>query len=228
MIQRPVAPPTGDGFRYLVCDQGSAEWHQARAGVITASMFGTIMDTPKRGNERYNAAARKYAADKAIERISGKPLSDEMGEGFKTWQMRRGNEKEPLARAEYIAHIGNDVTEAGFCMSMDGKFGASADGFIAPDGTCEIKCFVASEKLLRIWLENDVEDVMPQIQGQLWLSGRRWCDFCLYAPQLANVGKTLYVQRVMRDDEYIGILELALLEFDGFVDEQVVAMRGAS
>lgn len=218
-------PPIG--FRYVECEQGTPEWHLARAGVITASMFGTILDTPKRGNERYNDKARKYATDKAIERISGKPLSDEMGEGFKTWQMRRGNEKEPMARAEYIAKTGNDVTPAGFCVSMDGRFGASSDGFIGDKGTCEVKCFVASNKLMRIWVDGDLDEEMPQIQGELWLSGREWCDFCLYAPQLDAIGKKLYVKRVPRDDNYIEVMELALLEFDALVDEHVQAMKAA-
>lgn len=213
------------GFIYIPCEQQSPEWHEHRAGVITASMFGVILATTKKG---YSAAAEKYATNKAIERISGKPLSDEMGEGYKTWQMRRGNEKEPLARIEYTHRTGSQVDAAGLCLSMDRRFGASCDGFVGDKGTVEIKCLVASDKLVRTWVDNDITEFIPQVQGELWLSGREWCDFCLYAPQLANVGKTLYIQRVERDDNYIEEMELELLAFNAYVDEHVQALRSAT
>lgn len=215
------------GFIYIPCEQGSAEWHEHRAGTVTASMFQTIMDVPTRGKERYSSDARKYAMNKAIERISKKPLSDEMGEGFKTWQMRRGNEKEPLARIELMHRKGYVIEEAGICLSMDRKFGASSDGFIGQDGSCEIKCLVASDRLMRVWVDDDIDEFFAQIQGCLWLSGRQWCDFCLYAPQLANIGKTLYTKRVMRDDNYIETLELQLIEFDQYIEEFVAALTAA-
>ncbi len=215
------------GFVYIECEQGSADWHAHRAGTITASMFQAVLDVPARGKERYSSEARKYAMNKAVERISKKPLSDEMGEGYKTWQMRRGNEKEPLARIELMHRMGYFVKPAGICLSMDRKFGASSDGFIDEDGSCEIKALVASDRLFKVLVDGNIDDFYAQIQGCLWLSGRQWCDFCLYAPQLANVGKTLYVQRVQRDDNFIEDMELQLIEFDQYVDKHVAAMTAA-
>jgi exodeoxyribonuclease (lambda-induced) len=215
------------GFIYIPCEQGSADWHQHRAGVITASMFGEILEIPARGKERYNAKARRYATNKAIERISGKPLNDEM-EGFTSWAMKRGNEKEPLARIEYVARTGSIVDPAGICLSMDKRFGASSDGFVGDKGSCEIKCLVASEKLFQTWVDGSHEEYLPQIQGCLWLSGREWCDFCMYAPQLSAIGKTLYIQRIPRDDDYIEKMELELLAFNALVEEHVHALRSAA
>ena len=81
------------------CEQGSEEWHLARAGVPTASMFKVARSRLKSGKNQgqFTEAAKDYAFRLAIERISGKPLD----EGFETWQMKRGHELEPAAR---LAH----------------------------------------------------------------------------------------------------------------------------
>ena len=70
--------------------QGSPEWHAARAGVITASMFKVARGKLKTGKNAggFKEDAKDYAFRLAIERISGKPLD----EGFETWQMKRGHE----------------------------------------------------------------------------------------------------------------------------------------
>ena len=70
--------------------QGSEDWHKARAGKVTASMFKTARERLKSGKDKgsFTKAARDYAFRLAVERISGLPLD----EGFETWQMRRGHE----------------------------------------------------------------------------------------------------------------------------------------
>jgi len=49
---------------------------------------------------------------------------------------------------------------------------------------------------------------VPQVQGQLWVTGRRWCDFFSYHP---NFDARLI--RVHRDEEYIGKLRDAVMRF---------------
>lgn len=129
-------------MKLVYCDQGSPEWHAARAGCITASMFKTARAKLKRSGEPTEAAL-DYAFATAIERISGAPLD----EGFETWQMRRGHELEPAARLAHEAAAGVIVQRAGFVTTDDGTFGASADGLIDEDGGSEYKCLVAPEKL---------------------------------------------------------------------------------
>ena len=79
------------------CEQGSPEWHQARAGCITASMFKVARKRLKSGANKgeFTEEAKNYAFRLAVERISGTPLD----EGFQTWQMKRGHELEPEAQA---------------------------------------------------------------------------------------------------------------------------------
>ena len=248
----------------LSCAQGSPEWHRARAGVITASMFSVARsrvdglteqqqqyvdairagasEADARAAAGYKAApradavyraidgetvgkpsdtAKAYAFRLAIERISGEPLD----EGFETWQMRRGHELEPDARREHEIHSGHVVQRAGFVLTEDRLFGASADGLIGQDGGSEYKCLVSPERLRSVLIDGDDSEFMDQVQGSMWITGRRWWDFCLYCPALALIGKQLSQRRVERDDAYIETLVADLAEFEKLVSENEALLR---
>lgn len=202
--------------------QGSAEWKAARAGVITASMFKVARSLLKSGPNKgdYTEAAKDYAFRIAIERISGAPLD----EGFETWQMRRGHELEPIARMAHEAKTGQLVEEVGFVTTDDGLFGASADGFIGDDGGAEYKCFVAPEKLRSILIAGDISDVIDQCDGGMWLTGRKWWEFCLYCPALPE-HRQLTIHRIERDDNRIEPLENDLMKFAALVAEFETELR---
>jgi len=206
--------------------QGSPEWHAARAGCITGSMFATARGKLKGGPNKgdYTTAAKDYAFRLAIERISGQPLD----EGFETWAMKRGHELEPAARAEHEVAIGVLVQPVGFVTTDDGKFGASADGFIGTDGGAEYKCLVDPGRIRNVILSDDISEFMDQIQGGMWITGRKWWQFALFCPALEKVGLQLYTKRVERDDNYINEMELDLLEFERVVSkyEQTLRDRG--
>lgn len=203
--------------------QGSEEWHAARAGVITASMFAACRQRLKSGPNKggFGAEAQAYAFRLAVERISGKPLD----EGFETWAMRRGHEMEPAARFEHELAIGVVVQPAGFVTTDDRLFGASADGLIGEDGGAEYKCLVDPSRLHRVLLDGDISEFMDQVQGGMWITGRRWWDFCLYCPALERIGLQLWHRRVERDDNYIDAMEMDLIAFERLVTENETALR---
>lgn len=243
-------------MKIINCNQGSEEWHRARAGCITASMFEiarsrtggldakqqAYVDAVRDGHSEavamqkagykaapkadavrrallgekvgdFSEAARNYAFRLAIERISGEPLD----EGFQTWQMKRGNDLEPEARMEHEMQSGLFVQKAGFVTSDDGWFGASADGLVDPDGGCEYKCFLAPEKLRAFHIDGDITSVIDQVQGGMWLTGRKWWHIGLYCPALEPAGKQLWWRQFERDDAYVSNLEADLLEFKDLV-----------
>ena len=203
--------------------QGSPEWHAARAGVITASMFATCRQKLKSGPSKgeFAAAAGDYAFRLAVERISGQPLD----EGFETWAMRRGHELEPAARLEHELAIGVVVQPAGFVTTDDNLFGASADGLIGEDGGAEYKCLVDPSRLRRVLLTGDISEFMDQIQGGMWITGRRYWDFCLYCLALESIGLQLWHRRVERDDNYIDQMEMDLIAFERLVTENETELR---
>ena len=240
------------------CEQGSLEWHQARAGAITASMFSVAREKVGTLNEQqqkyvdsvlagmsekeaaeaagyrsvprsegiqkalkgeqvgdYSNAAKDYAFRLAVERISGEPLD----EGFSTWAMRRGNELEPEARAAHEARIEMLITPTGLVTTDDGLFGASADGLINDDGGSEYKCLVSPERIRSIIIDHDLEQFTDQIQGCLWLTGRKWWHHVLYCPALKPAGKELIIHPMQRDEAYIEALESDLLAFNQLVEQ---------
>ena len=206
----------------IICEspQGSPEWYQDRAGAITGSMFSEVRKRLKSGQNKgdFTNEAKKYAFELAIERVTGKALQDDQ---FETYAMKRGHFLEPDARAAHEARHGVMVIRAGFIKTDDGKFGCSADGLIdlRGGGISEYKCFVNPEKLSNIILENDWSEVRDQVQGGLWLTGRKWAHYGLYCPDLACVGLDLVVHEEDRDEAYIEELEQDLVVFDRLVED---------
>lgn len=209
---------------FVPCQQGTPEWFDMRAGVCTASMFSSAVSRlgRKSGDKKegdFSAASDKYAADLAIELISGKPY----GEPPKAWTLQRGHDLEPLARQSYEMQTGNIALEAGICLTDDRAFGYSTDGLVGVttaggeiigcEGLIEIKCPVDSTKILAMWQTGDVSEYAHQMQGGMWITGAKWCDFIMHVPDLENAGKDTYIKRVHRDDEFIEKLEADLLAF---------------
>lgn len=165
--------------------------------------------------------AKRYAADLAIERISGQPH----GEPPKAWVLERGHEMETAARRIYEGRTGAFVTEAGICLTDDDVFGYSTDGLVDDDGLIEIKAPIDSAKILAMWQTGDVSEYMHQMQGGMWITGRKWCDFIMYVPDLAKVGKDLYVQRIFRDDAFIDDMVARLVKFEQLVSGYEAVLR---
>lgn len=170
----------------------------------------------------WSDAAKNYAFRLAIERISGEPLDG----GYETWQMERGHELEPQARAAHEEMVGDMVREVGFITTDDGWFGASADGFrVANDRGCEYKCFLAPEKLREILLDGDVSTVRAQCQGGMWLSVRKAWEFGLYCPALAPANRAFTMFVIERDENFIEEMELVLMEFRELVMDYEAQLR---
>lgn len=173
--------------------------------------------------EEPGSAAIEYAWLIAIETIAREPLDDT----FVTYAMRRGREMEPRARAVYEARTGAWVEEVSLILTDDERFGYSADGFRDDDGLIEIKCPLSCSKLGKIWQYPGAahHEYIDQINGGLWITGRKYCDLIVYCPWLAPVGKDLFVKRIYRNDDAINALEAKLLGFMGMVDGFLSILR---
>lgn len=196
--------------------QGTDEWLAARRGRITGSQFKVTRDRLKNGD--YSKAAKLYAMDTARERIGGRAA-----DVYVNAAMRFGTEQEPLARVAYEDATGNLVEEVGFAFTTDGKFGVSVDGLVNHDGMVEIKTMVSSETLFKAVVEGDHSEYIDQINGAMWLLGRKWCDLILWAPDLPESKMT--VVRIRRDDDAIDALVSDLVKFDRLVMEYEARLR---
>lgn len=189
-------------------EQRTDEWQAARAGKLTASVFADILATTQSGKP--TAARAKLMRLKAFERTAG-VAKHEIGGKALTW----GREIEPFSKEDYQVHTGNIVTEAGFILHPQFDFiGCSPDGLIGSDGGLEMKSPHDEQVHVLTWLEGMPDEHIPQVQGCMYVTGRRWWDFVSYDPR-AGERFRLYVQRIHRDEEYItSILEPGLLQFE--------------
>lgn len=184
--------------------QGSAEWHALRCGRATASEFAAVL---AKGQGKTRAA---YQLRVVAERLTGKPMDT-----YKNAHMERGLEQEPYARMAYEAITGEPVEIVPFLKHATLMAGCSPDGLVGADGGAQFKCVIPTVQLTTISDGGYPSEHRAQIQGELWISNRKWWDFVSHSPDLPPNLRT-YVFRVERDEKYI--LNLAA-EVKVFLDE---------
>lgn len=197
--------------------QGSAEWLRARAGVFTASTFSDLMAVTRSGPSTSRA---RLITKLAIERITGEAQTT-----FCNDAMRRGTELEPFARGAYEAETGVLVQTVGLALHSAFAFvGASMDGLVGDDGLVEFKCPDSQDKHVQALRDGaHAQEYTWQIQGQLWVSGRQWCDAVSYDPRFPE-GLRLAITRVSRDTAMSDRLEAACITANAAADELVAEL----
>lgn len=190
--------------------QRTAEWFAERAGCCTASRAADVLARIKTGEA---ATRRKYRIQLCTERLTGVPV-----QGYQNAAMLWGTETEPEARMAFEAERGAFVEEVGFCRHPEIVYcGASPDGTIGDEGLLEIKCPESTTHLEWMSQERVPPEHIPQIQFQLWVTGRKWCDFVSYDPRFPEHLR-LYVVRVERDLKFIENLSAEVCNFLAEVD----------
>ena len=207
-------------------EDGSANpsWLAMRAGKFTGSRFADLMARTKSGP---STSRQNLLATLAVERITGSCV-----EMFTNAAMARGTELEPVARSAYESLRGVLVEEVGFCQSAELEcVGVSPDGLIGSDGLIEIKCPAAMAKHLEALRTcAHATEYRWQVQGQLWVTERAWCDVVSFDPRWPD-GLQLAIHRVFRDEVAIDELRVACaaghLEVQAILSD-LLALRGAA
>jgi putative phage-type endonuclease len=198
-------------MREIRCEQGSAEWLDARRGKITASRIADVLDRLKKGGE--GAGRRNYRIDLIAERLSGRSEDH-----YVSPEMVWGTDCEPMARTAYEMERNVMAETIGFVLHPTMDFsGASPDSLIESDGVLEIKCPKTTTHIK--WMLAGVVPEEHQAQC-LWVMActeRKWCDFISYDPRLPDGLKT-FIVRMQRDDAQIAAIENEVVVFDSEVD----------
>lgn len=182
-------------------EQGSPEWLALRAGIPTASRFDEIL-TP---TGKPSTQAEKYMLELLAEWLSGEPA-----ETYQNDWMKRGTELEPEARNYYAFTTDAEIRQVGFITRDDGLVGASPDALVNDDGLSEIKCPAPHTHVAYLLGEKLATKYIPQVQGQLWIAERDWCDWISYHPKMQPC-----IVRTHRDELFITSLRVALDAFVG-------------
>jgi len=173
---------SGTGLLLSSVVQGSESWRRSRTNRITASDFGVVVGV----------------SDFANRQDLWKSMTGRVGDPFKgNEDTQRGHDLEPEAIEWYKMNIlerrneKHEVRATGLWIHKKSFIGASPDGLVGENGLVEVKC-PRNRPHLAI-----PPAYMAQIQGQLNITNREWCDFVSY-----HRCEDVNVFRVYRSQEY--------------------------
>ena len=196
-------------------DQRSEEWFKARLGKVTASRVADVLAKIKSGE---SASRRNYKIQLVSERLTG-----EKQETYINQAMQDGIDREFYAREKYVQQHG-EVEEVGFIQHPTLEAGASPDGLVGEDGLIEIKCPLGTTHTETLMTQEVPSKYIPQIQFQLLVTGRKWCDFVSFNPMFPE-NLQLFVKRVFADKEYQEELEDEVKKFLHEVEDVINKLK---
>ena len=199
-----------DDFDFLVSEaqgQKSDEWHQERIGKFTASRFSDMMKRGRAKDDVFGQTCMNYIYEKLGEILTMSPHII-TGQAIE-W----GNEYEEAAVVRYEREKDVDVQRIGF-LAYNEFAGGSPDGLVGKDGVIEIKCPYNpknhAQSLVTQTYYNQDHDW--QVQGNLMITDRQWCDFITYDPRVQEPSLQINCFRVDRDEEKITAIQDRLEE----------------
>lgn len=205
-------------YEIIECEQGSPEWFEARRGLPTGSRFSDVL-----------AQGEGIVRAKYMRQLAGEIITGKVMETYSNEKMDRGKEQEPDLRTAYCYDANVDVERIGF-VKMNPQLcavGCSPDGFVGEDGMVEFKSAEPHVLIEILEKQKTPTKQMPQIQGNLWITGRKWCDLVIgWSDHAPGWGKLpLYVTRIRREEAYMGTLSLALRAFNTELNLLVEKLR---
>lgn len=188
--------------------QGTPEWFNDRLFHFTSSELYKLMTKPKSKQDQEAGKPSKTAEEYIFEKLA-EDVTGRYDDSLDTKALRWGETYEADARLAYETVTGNSVDLCGF-IEWSKIFGGSPDGLVGEDGIIEIKCpFKSANHVRYLLLESQFElsamcpEYYAQIQGNLLVTGRQWCDFISYNPRCIRPELALKILRVNRDENFI-------------------------
>lgn len=208
--------------------QNTSAWQIKRLGHFTASAISALMGKGRAKDDVFSASGKTYLYKVAYGRmIDTSIFADEDA----TWQFlerigggsratQHGHDHEINARMAYYGRTGAAIEDG--CMYTSKEMPmltASPDGLVGEDGLVEIKCPYGMENFVRYAtcikdaesLKATNADYYWQVQCQLAVTGRKWCDFVVYDPAVISQS-CIHIARIERNDDDIkAMLDKVLL-----------------
>lgn len=211
-----------EGFHYSSAPQRTQPWFDLRIGKRTASRLEDWLSVSKAKASLGQPLKKRldYEKELVYEQTFGVSYQNFVSEA-----MEDGINLERYAIEQYSKVTGNVVEEVGAWYSE--YFVASPDGAVSEDGLVEAKV-VRDNTFSDILVGSMVKDKetkelvhvpalsengvlakhWKQVQGGLWASGRKWCDYIA----INTNTKKIKVIRIEADSEFHKWLELAIPE----------------
>lgn len=179
--------------------QGSPEWFAEHAGKPGVSSVNKIVTTTGKPS--------KQADDYALQ-LAGEYLLGTMEEGYISFAMKQGLEREDEARQLYSMIHDVEVKQVGMVYKDERR-----DRLCSPDGLMdrkglEIKCPLLKTHAKYLLAKKLPYEYFCQVQGSLYITGFEEWDFMSYYPGLPPL-----IITVKRDEKFISLLDKALDDF---------------
>jgi len=202
----------------MLIEQGSPEWFALRAGKVTASRVADILAKTKTGP---SASRQNYLIELALQRTTGI-----IQESYSNSAMEWGTQTEPQARVAYEVNTNNFVDQVAFIDHPSiAWFGCSPDGLVSDRGLVEIKCPNSPTHWEYFKAKKAPNKYVIQMQAQMAVTGRDWCDFVSFDPRMPDRSQLLIAQ-VPKDPEFILFMETEIKQFLSEVEVEVNLMKG--
>ena len=183
--------------------QRSEAWFQARKNRVTGSEVGAILG---------------YSPFQKAEDVMRRKVRDWAGaepEFTGNIATQWGTTHEPGAIVEYEMETGNKVISTGF-YEYQNWLGASPDGLVDDDGLIEVKCPFSlrhDEPPVSFKGAKDQMHYWAQMQIQMHVTHRKWCDFFQWTPSETRLERVIYDKAFIND---------ALIKLKAFWDEYLI------
>ena len=179
-------------------EQKSEAWHEARCGRVTGTRFKALVS---------GESTQTYKD--LVTNIACEIITKRQEDTYTSPDMERGVELEPVARELYSEEMGVKVYQVGFITPDEDTPYAEWVG-ISPDGVIknsllEIKCPKARTHLEYIEANKLPSEYRYQVQGQLFVTGFKYCDFMSYSE-----GMKPFIIRVYPDYELFELFKTRL------------------
>lgn len=202
--------------------QGSEDWKNARAGVITASRVHEIIKSGRKKGS-YSEMRKGYMSELIAQVCTG--IVPEQA-SFK--QAEWGHMNEPLARDAYEARDFCIIAECGLVYKDDSlRCGISPDGLEMDSNIgLEIKSPFTSKVHIDtlIWQEIKPEYI-TQCQYSMWVSGYDRWDFCSFDHRMrGDASNRLVVIPQSRDQEMMEKFDTEIPKFIEEMDEHLTKL----
>jgi predicted phage-related endonuclease len=192
--------------------QGSDEWLATRRGLLTASEIDRIITPTLKVAD--NDKSRSHLYELLAQRITNYTEPSYIGD-----DMLRGMEGEILARQIYAEKFA-PVEEVGFITNDEWGFtiGCSPDALVGDDGMLEIKTRRQKFQVATIIDGKMPDDYAIQVQTELLVTRRAWCDFVSYSGGMPMIVIRVYPDAKIQD----AIIDAAAAFEDKMAEKQAI------
>jgi putative phage-type endonuclease len=197
--------------------QNTDAWLEFRKGKVTASRVADVLAKTKTG---VSASRGNYLIELALQRVTGV-----IEPSYTNDAMQHGKDNEATARVAFEVAHNVFVDQVAFVNHPTIKdFGCSPDGIIG-DSLLELKCPYQSAVHWSYFKDGCPSKYYTQIQAQMSCTGAKSVWFVSFDPRMPARSQ-LYIEEVMREEEFIKKMEEEVLKFLNEVEVEMQLMKG--